>query len=273
MARLSNKAVPGMARLTDLDWEERCRREEAMLQDLAKRSAEVDPDGALAGALVKFPVADGHALYVVVRDSPLTVALVPFGDSYQAAGATIRGLNRADVRRQLSADRAMSAMSRSNDDFYASLEEGQTVHYDHGFGAWVRCVAVRGTDSNTGEGRMVLKPLALVGDWREHDLPRRDRDGSVRWGYQVDKIREGTTMHPHESCLWESPRGAKRLKGQADPALMDPIDISGPPEMGAEEQERARLWQLVALVREATATTLGDPREKLEAVRAIVAQV
>jgi hypothetical protein len=272
MARLSKQEVPGFSKRDDEDWNAYYARQSTALGELAKKSSAIPEGGDIKDALIKFSVADGYAYYVVVKTSPLTVAHVPFGDGYAAPAPTIRGLNRADVERQLAMDRMWSGRAQKNEDFYDSLEEGQTVHYDHGFGAWVRCVAERGTDSRTGEERMVLKPVALVGEWREYDLPKRDRDGEIRWGYQVEKIRNGDIMHPHESCLWESERGAKRQRGVVDPTGLDPIDVSGPPPMGKEEQERARLWRLVARVRDATATTLGDPREKLEAVKAIVAQ-
>ena len=207
---------------------------------------------------------------MVKSPNPLTLVHVPYGDAYQASAATIRGLREADVRHQLKYDRAMRAMDRKNDDFYASLEVGQTVHFSHGFGAYVRCEAVRGKDIHTGEDRMVLKPVALVGEWRKHDLPKRDLDGAVRWGYQVDKIRSGETFHPHKSCIWEGGGAASR---DADPTGLTPIDVSGPPELDDDGQEEARLWCLVARVREATATTLGRPREKLGVVREVLKEL
>ena len=277
MARLSKRTIPGFDKRDDEDWNSYYARQEESLKALAVMSLAIPEGGDIKGALVKFSVADGHAYYVVTKASPLEVVHVPFGDGYKALPATIRGLNRADVERQLAGDRMWTDMSKKNEDFYDSLEVGRTVHFSRGFGAWVRCEAVRGAnreaDSRTTPARMVLRPVALVGDWREHDLPKRNQSGEVVWGYHVDQIRNRETIRPHESCLWEPGFSPASQRGAADPTGMDPIDVSGPPPMGDEEQEQARLWQLVARVREATATTLGCPRDKLYAVRAILAEI
>ena len=273
MARLSGTKISGFDKRDGEDWDAYYARQEEGLNALAATSSAIPSGGDIEGALIKFSVADGYAHYVVTKASPLEVSHVPFGDGYEAPVPTIRGLNRDDVERQLAANRMWDRGTQRNDDFYSSLEEGQTVHWLHSFGAWIRCEAVRGKDSQTGEDRTVLKPVALVGDWRKHDLPKRNQDGSIRWGHQVKKIREGATMNPHESSIWESPRCAVRDRGAADPTGMEPIDVSGPPAMDEKEQEQARLWQLVARVREAVSTTLGEPRLKLQLVRAIMEQV
>ena len=273
MAQLSNKSVAEFDKREGESWQEHWTRTGEVLDGMAARSAEIPEGGDIKGALIKFPVADGYAHYVVLRQKPLAVAHVPYGDAYQVSAATIRGLREADVRRQLATQRAFAAMDRHNDDFYSSLEEGQTVHYNHGHGTWVRCVAVRGKDKDDSSDRMVLKPVALVGEWREYDLPHRDRSGEMVWGYQATQIREGRTFHPHESTLWESVACVARKRGADDPTAMEAIDISGPPEPEGSAAEDARLWRLVARVREATATTLGDPREKLEAVRSVLKEL
>ncbi len=78
--------------------------QEEALEKLYATSAAIDftnPKADLTGAVVKFPIADGYAVYVVSKNSPLTVQHVPFGDAWQIYAPTIRGLNRADILEQL----------------------------------------------------------------------------------------------------------------------------------------------------------------------------
>lgn len=71
-------------------------------ETIKKHSKEVASDATdLTGALVKFPIADGYAYYVVTKHSPLTLSHLPIGDAYRAHAATIRGFREADVRQQL----------------------------------------------------------------------------------------------------------------------------------------------------------------------------
>jgi len=68
------------------------------------------PPGEVVGGLLKFQVADGYAVYVVTKATPLTLTHVPFGDAYQVHDALIRGLRRADVLASLERDRKLSAI-------------------------------------------------------------------------------------------------------------------------------------------------------------------
>lgn len=60
-----------------------------------KALAALDPD-----RLMRFPVADGSAIYYVVKDSPLTLAHLPVGDAYAISRAHLRGLRTADLHQQ-----------------------------------------------------------------------------------------------------------------------------------------------------------------------------
>jgi hypothetical protein len=269
MARLSDAEIHGFGKTDGETWDEHYSRTGKALDALAAASAEIPEGGDVKGAFLKFSVADGYAHYVVTASSPLTVAHVPYGDSYKTSAAAIRGLTVDEVRQQLRARRARDLLDKKNDDFYESLEVGQTVHYDHGFGAYVRCEVVLGShDGESVVPRKVLRSVALVGNWREYDLPRREPDGSITWGYQVEKIRDRSVFHPHESCIWESPRCAGRGRHVQDPYEMEPVDVSGPPPMDEEGEEAARLWRLVGQVRSA-AGAASDPRACLLLVKRI----
>jgi len=101
MAVLSKAPYPGdWAQLPDEKLDECLKRTEAMLQRLLAKSREAAADGKAAGIVLQFPVADGHAFYVVVKDKPLTLQHVPFGDGWQIPAAHVRGLTLRDVRDQ-----------------------------------------------------------------------------------------------------------------------------------------------------------------------------
>lgn len=94
-------------------------------------------------------------------------------------------------------------------------------------------------------------------------------DGSVRWGYHAEKIRERKTFRPHASNVFEYPEYHRR--GATDPGGMPALDLSVP-ELGAEEAERARLWRKVDAVRAALNVPMdADPAEVLEQVRSLLA--
>lgn len=101
MAKLSSKPYPG-----DWDFPEGAdinayfKKQDSQID--AIYAAQPDPDGpTLVGACLRFPRGDGYALYVVVKDKPLTLAHVPFGDNWSADECTLRGINADYVRRQL----------------------------------------------------------------------------------------------------------------------------------------------------------------------------
>lgn len=256
MAKLDKKIAFNNAKREGESWDDFSKREGALMEALSEKSAKVDPDGDLTGALIRFQVADGYAVYVVSKHEPLTLQHVPYMDAYQADAATVRGVNKNTVRSQIMRERAFTNMRDTNKEFYDSLEVGQTVHYHSAFGEYVRCEVVRGTSVHQpGVEQNVLKPVALVGAWRAYDLPRRMPDGSVNYGHQVESIREGKTMTPHESCVWESPRYSRR--DEKDPSEMEPISLEVP-GLSDEEERKAALWRKVNRLR----AVVNDHREQ-----------
>lgn len=47
--------------------------------------------------IVRFPWADGYALYAVVKENPLTLQHIKVGDGYQVPAFYIRGFSKADL--------------------------------------------------------------------------------------------------------------------------------------------------------------------------------
>jgi hypothetical protein len=78
----------------------------SMLQALETASEAVNPEGDdLTGAVLRFPAADGYAVYRVVKHRPLTLEHVPYGDAWRIPAAHLRGLTHDDVRDQLRRNR------------------------------------------------------------------------------------------------------------------------------------------------------------------------
>ena len=50
--------------------------------------------------IMHFPIADGQALYKVVKENPLTLQHIPEGDAWQVSDALIRGLRYSDLEDQ-----------------------------------------------------------------------------------------------------------------------------------------------------------------------------
>lgn len=103
MAKLAEEPYPGF----DVDWsdtstsfQDKLNQEEEKLDELMKKQPKHDAKD-LKGAILRFPVADGYAIYIVTQHKPLTVQHVPAGDAWAVDNATVRGLNISDVRRQL----------------------------------------------------------------------------------------------------------------------------------------------------------------------------
>jgi hypothetical protein len=56
------------------------------------------PNDEHAGAIVRFPFADGHAQYVVVSSKPLKLQHIDIGDGWHARASDIRGFRITDLK-------------------------------------------------------------------------------------------------------------------------------------------------------------------------------
>ena len=110
MARLSATPYPWKWREPEYDFpnitsfEEVLKQEQAALDALVRQSAELPP-GQVVGAVLSWPVADGQAFYLVIREKPLTLQHIPYGDAWRVDPVLIRGLRRDDVLRMLEAEK------------------------------------------------------------------------------------------------------------------------------------------------------------------------
>jgi hypothetical protein len=108
VAQLHPKAYD-FKRTPDLDFLGRMKEEEQELKRLEDEASKLGED-EFKGALVRFPVADGYAIYLVTSETPLKLQHVPFFDAYRVDPATIRGLRLEDVRRRVIGGRMMRSM-------------------------------------------------------------------------------------------------------------------------------------------------------------------
>lgn len=152
---------------------------------------------------------------------------------------------------------------KKHEGFIKSLKEGQTVHYHHGFGGFVRCRVVQKDGENT------LLPVAIVGEWSSFDLPQRDIRGNINWGYHATNIQNGKTFTPHASNIYESPDYAGHSKNKTNPALMTPIDLTLP-ELNNEEKSKAKFWKKVEEIQVIIKDQDAGPEAILERIRASI---
>lgn len=81
---------------TGMDLMEAFHAQDDALNELREKSDAL-PEGEIVGHLMSFGVADGSANYVVVKESPLTLAWAPIPDNYQIPAAHLRGITKRDV--------------------------------------------------------------------------------------------------------------------------------------------------------------------------------
>lgn len=116
---------------------------------------------------------------------------------------------------------------------YKGLNAGTIVHYHNGFGQFVRCKVLADKQ---------LTSMALVGNWRSHDLPSRGYDGEINYPYHCKNVmaQEEESWRPHGSNIYEF---SELLQEQyAAPKDLYPIDLSVP-DMTPEEAEWARQYK------------------------------
>ena len=209
---------------------------------LSKTSSELGT-GVVVGAMLRFPVADGYAHYVVTKERPLTVQHVPYLDGYQISNAHIRGLKKQDVLLQIQRDKALKRIFDTRSEYLSNLKIGQIIHYHDGFNQFVRCKVVN------VDGQNLLQPIALVGEWNVSALVYRYRTGEVNYEYHAKHVVNGTgAWRPSDTCIFEAP-GFVRAN-TTDPRQLDPVSLEVP-ALSSEAEEEARLWVLVEQAREA----------------------
>lgn len=182
---------------------------------------------------------------------------------------TVRPFLTRDILRNVKFAEGLKNLIYEQEGFYQSLKPGQIVHYDHGFGKeWVRCEVVdQQFQDRPGKS---IKPIALVGEWRKFDLPRRTNTGVVEYGHFGDMINKGEIFQPNVGSIYEGPTYVKRTPG-IDPRKMEAIDLSVP-AMTPEEIANAGWWISMGHVRKMVQID-DDPRKVLLTIKTYLEEV
>jgi len=110
MAQLDKHPAPGdFSFRPDEPFDAYFNRTSAEFKKLSDVSDNLKP-GEIVGAILRFPCADGYAVYRVSKEKPLTLQHVPFGDAWQVDPALVRGLRRADVERMVEQHRRLQSI-------------------------------------------------------------------------------------------------------------------------------------------------------------------
>lgn len=221
-------------------------------------------------------IADANVLFEVTGKAGRGVwRAKATADNFDYAGE-VRAFTEAQILHAVGIEAYFKKAQSDDDRFYAELALGSIVHYHNAFGAYVRCEVVRFEGPNPPGHRELpigchaLKPIALVGEWKAWDLPRRRPDGTIESGYHVTSIAEGHVWRPSATCVYEHPDFADRravVHGLCRPApsTLPALDLSLPdPDPAAAE--RAALEKDILAIREVLATP-GDPTERLRRAR------
>ncbi len=223
------------------------------------RAAKVNP---LIGRTFNATVADSQSLFRVAstKGRGVYVCIVDAGE-YKG---TTRLFATKELESILRVAAAFDAAYARSDDYYAKVKVGDTVHYHHGFGEYVRCLVVEGTD---GQGQM-LKPIALVGAWK--DPVKRNPDGTLSESYMAQSIRKGAPWRPNAGCVFEAPEFTRQgVHTSVHPGTLAPINLNLPaltPEETAQVAKVAILRKIQALADQGQ----RDPEATLKAIQALL---
>lgn len=79
------------------DFDAHVAAEDAAIEQVVQ-FARSQAQGELVGEIVRFPCADGYAIYVVASEKPLTLLWCEVGDAWEIDPAYMRGLRISDIR-------------------------------------------------------------------------------------------------------------------------------------------------------------------------------
>lgn len=94
-----------------LDFTALLAAEEAWLNQLSAWCVQNNPKKSpLIGKVVRYPYADGHAVYVVYTTTPLALIHAPIGDAWQLPEWQTRGLRLSDVETHVQRNEELAAL-------------------------------------------------------------------------------------------------------------------------------------------------------------------
>lgn len=213
----------------------------------------------LIGKTFRATYCDGNCLWKVIKKLGPQVWLCEIDASDLDYGGTQKSFMTREIEASVNWSKRIDDLLTDHDKFYRDLVPGEVVHYHNGFQQYIRCEVVRRHNQN------LLKPIAMVGDWK-HELPRRRHaDGKPTYCYHADKIEKGELFEPNFSNIYEhSPK-----KFAVDPRNLPALDISVP-EMTAEQEKTAAKWQRIQRISDVISNERQNPDAVLKQISLIV---
>jgi hypothetical protein len=111
MAKLDPEPVPGFAWNIE-GGRQYFERTKKKLQELIDKASQLR-DQQVVGAVLRFPIADGYAFYLVTKERPLTLKHIPVGDAWEIPDAHMRGLTKKDILLHAKRERRLAELFRS----------------------------------------------------------------------------------------------------------------------------------------------------------------
>jgi hypothetical protein len=90
------------------DWQKHENAYIKRLRSFCKKNS--DSKNPLVGEIIKTPMADSYAFYMVYRTKPLELIHVPIGDAWHADNIWLRGLRLADVKKMVENEKAIAKL-------------------------------------------------------------------------------------------------------------------------------------------------------------------
>jgi len=97
-------------------------RTNTLMQELLDNGTRVPPD-EIVGRVVSFAVADGHAHYQVMSETPLRLRHLPHGEGYQIGTRRMQALTAADLYGLAAGEVDLTGVSLTGD----SVRAAETV--------------------------------------------------------------------------------------------------------------------------------------------------
>ena len=114
MARIyqtpDEEVPPPIPDYSDYDYERESMIERKYMKDLQKY-LRTKRKGDMVGSVMKHPVADGYALYMVASQKPFELVHLDLGDGYRADAAWERGVRLSDVRDRIEFEKKLEQLT------------------------------------------------------------------------------------------------------------------------------------------------------------------
>jgi len=210
--------------------------------------------------------ADGNVKYIITAVKGSTVETVSDDMDY---GGMTRLFTKGQALEGLRYEAALKDITAKQNYFWESREDGEIVHYHNGFGQFVRGEIA--TDEN---GEKTMKPIALVGNWRE--LSGRRENGEVWYDSYAKRIIDGSFFKPNSSNMWENMSDEEKSSSKydfirdagGDLESVEAKDISVP-DITPEQEHEARIVKKSNELYQAAASSSTSVAERIANVRRI----